>query len=62
MGLDQKGNIVFCVARGQSGKWDVNEKGFEKPLASFDSEQDARKYADDLAKTKEGSKVEFEGR
>ena len=59
MGLDQKGNLVFCVGRGKSGKFDVCEKGFEKPLASFDKEEDAKKYANDLAKTKEGSKVEF---
>ena len=59
MGLDHKGTPVFCVGKGKSGKYDVCEKGFEKPLASFDSEQDAKKYANDLAKTKEGSKVEF---
>ena len=60
MGLDQKGNPVFCVSRGKSGQWDVCEKGFDKPLASFVNEQDARKYANDIAKTKEGSKVVFE--
>ena len=59
MGLEQKGNPVFCVGRGKSGEWDVCEKGFEKPLASFAKEEDAKKYANDLAKTKEGSKVEF---
>ena len=58
MGLDQKGDIVFRISRGVDGKWDVCEKDFDKPLASFDSEQDARNYANDLAKTKRGSKVE----
>jgi hypothetical protein len=55
MGLDQKGNIVFRVVQGENSKWDVNEKGFDKPLASFDSEQDACSYANDIAKTKQGS-------
>ncbi len=62
MGLDQKGDIVFRVSRGENSQWDVNEKGFDKPLASFDSERDACSYANDLAKTKQGSKVVVEGR
>ena len=62
MGLDQKGDIVFRVSRGESGQWDVNEEGFDKPLASFDSETDASNYANDLAKTKQGSKVVVEER
>ena len=62
MGLDQKGNIVFRVSRGANSQWDVSEKGFDKPLASFDSEKDACSYANDLAKTKQGSKVVVEGR
>lgn len=60
MGFDQKGDIVFRVSRGESSQWDVNEKGFDKPLASFDSEQDAISYANDLAGTKQGSKVVVE--
>ena len=36
MGLDQQGDIVFRVSRGANSQWDVNEKGFDKPLASFD--------------------------
>jgi hypothetical protein len=62
MGLDQKGNIVFRVSHGANSQWDVNEAGFDKPLASFDSEQDACSYANDLAKTKQGSKVVVDGR
>lgn len=62
MSLDQKGGAVFRVARGENGQWDVNEKGFDKPLASFDSEEDACSYANDLAKTRQGSKVVIEGR
>ena len=57
MGFDQKGDIVIRVSRGKNNKWDVNEKGFDKPLASFDTEQDACTYANDIARTKQGSKV-----
>ena len=62
MGLDQKGDIIFRVSRGANSQWDVSEKGFDKPLASFDSKKDACRYATDLAKTKQGSKVVVEGR
>lgn len=57
MGFDQKGSSVFCVARGESGQWEVLEEGFDKPLASFDAPEDAAEYARDLAKTKQGSLV-----
>lgn len=57
MGFDQKGSTVFCVQHGKSGQWEVSEEGFDKPLASFDSPEDAKKYANDLAKTQEGSGV-----
>ena len=61
MGFDQKGTPVFCVAQGASGQWDVNEEGFEKPLASFNSLNDAREYAEGLARTKEGSIIKMNG-
>ena len=61
MGFDQKGEIVFCVVRGKNNKWDVSEKGFDKPLASFDTEKDATTYAHDIAKTKQGSRVVVDG-
>jgi hypothetical protein len=57
MGFDQRGASVFCVARGAAGQWDVTEEGINKPLASFDSTQDAQVYARDLAKIKDGSTV-----
>jgi hypothetical protein len=57
MGFDQKGGVVICVSPGTNGKWDVSEKGFEKPLASFDDKEDAYAYATDLTKTKEGATV-----
>ena len=61
MGFDQKGNVVLQVCRGQDSRWDVKEQGLEKPLASFDREIDAITYANDLAKTKEGTRVETGG-
>lgn len=57
MGFDQKGSLIFRVARGDAGQWVVTEDGFDKPLASFDAQSDALEYADDLAKTKSGSRV-----
>lgn len=64
MGFDQKGNAVFCVrpaAAGQdsNGRWNVLEEGFDKPLASFDDRDDAIEYAQDLADTKDGSRVKI---
>ena len=61
MGFDQKGKSVFCVTQGESGKWHVSEEGFEKPLATFDAQDDAEEYARDLAATKEGSTVKSPG-
>lgn len=57
MGFDQKGTTVFCVMPGSTGQWNVLEEGFEKPLASFDDRDDAIEYAQDLAETKDGSRV-----
>jgi hypothetical protein len=57
MGFDQKGAPVFCVSAGQGGQWHVSEQGFEKPLATFQSRDEAEEYARDLARTKEGSTV-----
>lgn len=59
MGFDQQEPTVFCVEQGPSGQWDVSEEGFDKPLASFDSADDAKQYADDLAKNKPGASVKF---
>ena len=61
MGFDQKGAPVFCVNAGQGGQWHVSEQGFEKPLASFQSRDEAEEYARDLARTKEGSTVRMPG-
>lgn len=61
MGFDQKGTVVLRVCRAQNQQWDVKEQGLDKPLASFDREIDAVTYANDLAKTKEGTRVEVGG-
>lgn len=60
MGFDQKGSLMFRVARGTTGQWVVTEDGFEKPLASFDAQIDALEYAEDIAKTRRGSKTGHE--
>lgn len=57
MGFDQKEVTVFSVKQGKYGQWDVCEEGFEKPLASFNSPEDANNYAQNLANIKEGSTV-----
>jgi len=57
MGFDQKGTVVICVSPGINGTWDVSEKGFEEPLASFNDKEDAYAYATDLSKTKPGATV-----
>jgi len=57
MGFDQKGTVVICVSPGINGKWDVSEKGFEQPLASFDEKEDAYAYAIELTRSKEDATV-----
>ena len=57
MGFDQKGTVVICVSPGINGKWDVSEKGFEEPLASFDDKEDAYAYAIELTRAKEDATV-----
>jgi hypothetical protein len=37
MGFDQKGSLVIKFRQGVNGQWDVNETGFEKPLATFEN-------------------------
>lgn len=58
MGFDQKGETVFNVTLGENNKWDVSETGFDKPLASFDTETEARNYANNIARSKQDSTVE----
>lgn len=56
---DRNGSLIFRVKQGNTGKWNVMEASFEKPLASFDTQNDASEYAFGLASTKDGSKVEI---
>jgi hypothetical protein len=55
MGCNQKAMLVVCVSPGINGKWDVSEKGFEEPLASFDDKEDAYAYAAELTQSKQDS-------
>ncbi len=57
MGFDQKGATVFSVSLRKNNKWDVSETGSDKPLAPFDTEAGARKYADEIARTKQDASV-----
>lgn len=57
MGFDEKDTVVICVSPGIKGKWDVSEKGFEEPLASFDDKEDAYAYATELMKSKGNATV-----
>ena len=45
MGSDPNAPLVICISPGLHGKWDVSEKGFEEPLATFDAKEDAYAYA-----------------
>jgi len=57
MGYDQKGTLVICISPGINGTWDVSEKGFEEPLASFDEKEDAYAYAIELTRSKEDATI-----
>jgi hypothetical protein len=57
--MDQSGMPVLRVTRGKLGLWDVHEVGFEQALSSFESMQDAKDYADGIARTKPGLVVEI---
>jgi hypothetical protein len=58
--MDNKpeGPIKYTVCFAQSGQWDVNEQGFEKPIASFADRKAAVEYANRLAATKTDATVE----
>lgn len=55
MELEQTETMVICVSPGLNGRWDVSEKGFDEPLASFDEKEDAYAYASDLTRTRPGA-------
>jgi hypothetical protein len=60
MGFDQNGAVVICISPGINGKWDVSEKGFERPLASFDCKEDAYAYATELTRANKDATVLIE--
>lgn len=45
MRFEQQERLVIYVSPGLHGKWDVAEKGFDQPLASFNGKEDAYAYA-----------------
>ena len=57
MGYDQKQAPVICISPGINGKWDVSEKGYEMPLASFMDKEGAYAYATELSRTNKGVTV-----
>ena len=59
--MDQRSASVFRVICGAQGLWEVKRAGFATPLSSFESRQDARDYAEDLADSKPGVVVEVYG-
>jgi hypothetical protein len=52
---------VLRVIRGTEGLWEVQKAGFATPLSCFESRQDAKDYAEDLADSKPGFVVEVYG-
>ncbi len=52
-----EGKIRYRIERSTAGMWDVNEDGFEEPIASFEDRTDALEYALRLADTKTDSQV-----
>ena len=58
MSTDQRGKPLLRVLRGKAGVWEVQEAGFETPLSYFNSAQEAKDYAEDIAESKPGIIVE----
>jgi hypothetical protein len=58
--MDNKpeGKVTYKVCLAKTGQWDVNEQGFEKPIASFADRSAAVEYANRLAATKTDASVE----
>lgn len=47
-----EGKVRYIIERTMEGKWDVSEKGFDEPIASFQERNDAIEYAQRLANTR----------
>lgn len=56
-----EGKVFYRVERSDTGQWEVNEEGFEKPIASFSLKDDAVDYAHRLAETKNAAEVRVGG-
>jgi len=52
-----EGKVRYIVEKSMAGRWDVNEEGFEEPIASFEEKADALEYALRLADTKTDARV-----
>lgn len=57
MKLGQDQTLVICVSPGINERWDVSEKGADKPLASFDEKEDAYAYAKELTRSRESATI-----
>jgi len=57
MEFEREETLVICVSPGLNGRWDVSEKGFEEPLATFDEKEDAYVYAARLTRSKKKATV-----
>ena len=48
------GNTVrYVIERSIAGRWEVNQDGFDEPIASFEERADALEYAQRLADMKD---------
>jgi hypothetical protein len=52
-----EGKVRYRIERSTAGMWNVNEDGFEEPIASFEGRAGALEYALRLADTKTDSEV-----
>ena len=51
------GRVRYVVERSIAGRWDVNQDGFDEPIASFEERADALEYALRLADRKTDAQV-----
>jgi len=49
--------VRYMVEQSIAGRWDVNEEGFDEPIASFQERADALEYALRLADMKMNAQV-----
>ncbi len=52
-----EGRVRYIVERSMGGRWDVNQDGFDEPIASFEERADALEYALQLADRKTDAQV-----